>query len=134
MLAKAGEKLPQLELVLADLTLENWPAALNRRFDRIVSNYTFHEFSLENKFWILSRLAANHLSPNGRIVIGDIMFPTRAALNKNKIELAGAWEDEFYWLADETRALFEPAGWGIAYFPVSFCAGVTVFTAPAFGG
>lgn len=133
MLAKTREKFPQLELVQADLTLEEWPPTMNHRFDRIVSTYTFHEFALEAKLNILTRLAANHLVPNGRIVIGDIMFPTLAALNKAKADYYEVWEDEFYWLTDEARSLLEPLGWEMAYYPVSFCAGVFVFRAPAAG-
>lgn len=131
MLARAQEKLPQLALVQVNLTEDEWPPAFNRRFDRIVSNYTFHEFSLQTKLHILSRLAERHLAPNGRIVIGDIMFPTVAALNKAREALSEEWEDEFFWSTDETRELFEPAGWVIEYFPVSFCAGVYLFKGPA---
>ena len=131
MLAKTREKLPQLALVQVDLTGDEWPPALTQHFDRIVSNYTFHEFSIETKLSILTRLAANHLVAGGRIVIGDIMFPTLADLQRTKEALGEAWEDEFFWATDQTRALFEPRGWEMAYFPVSFCAGVYVFTAPA---
>jgi len=133
MLAKTRGKFPQLELVQADLTLEDWPQALNRRFDCIVSNYTFHEFALETKLSILTQLAADHLGPDGRIVVGDIMFPTLAVLNKAKTDFADVWEDEFYWLTDKTRSIIEPRGWEMAYYPVSFCAGVYVFRAPVAG-
>ncbi len=131
MIQKARQKVPELELVQADLVLEEWPPALNQPFDRVVSNYTFHEFPLETKLKVLSRLAKNTLSPNGRIVIGDIAFPTLSDLKRVKDELAGEWEDEFYWSADETRAALEPAGWQLEYRQVSFCAGVYVFFPPA---
>ncbi len=130
MLAKSRGKSPHLELVQADLTDGAWPLALNRRFDRIVSNYMFHEFPREIKLRVLSRLARNHLVPGGRIIIGDITFPTASNLNRVKTELADDWEEEFYWIADETRAALEPAGWGIKYFQVSFCAGVYDFFPP----
>jgi putative AdoMet-dependent methyltransferase len=65
MLEKTREKLPQLALAQADLTLEEWPPALDRRFQRIVSNYVFHEFPWETKLRILSRLAQNQLATNG---------------------------------------------------------------------
>jgi len=130
MLAKTREKLPQLELVQADLTIDEWPQPLNRRFDRIVSNYMFHEFPLGTKTLILSRLARNNLAPQGRIVIGDIAFPTISDLNRVKMELAGEWEDEFYWVTDETRGALEPAGWKLEVLQVSFCAGVYIFTPP----
>jgi putative AdoMet-dependent methyltransferase len=130
MLAKAGEKLPQLELVQADLTLDEWPGALDRRFDRIVSNYMFHEFQLETKLRILSRLARNNLGGEGRIVIGDIAFPTTSALERTREELADEWEDEYYWATDETRDALEAVGWKLEYFQISFCAGVYVLEPP----
>lgn len=130
MLVKTREKLPQLELVEADLTAEEWPPALNRRFERIVSNYLFHEFPFETKLRILSRLAGNNLAPNGRIVIGDITFPSAADLNRVRMERPDEWEEEFYWTAEKTREVLETAGWGVAYGQISFCAGVYVFTPP----
>mgnify|MGYP001828490870 FL=1 len=130
MLTKARRKVPELELVQADLVLDKWPPTLNQPVDRVVSNYTFHEFPLETKLKILARLAKNTLSPAGRIVIGDIAFPTVSELNRVKDELADEWEDEFYWSADETRAALEPAGWQLEYLQVSFCAGVYIFFPP----
>lgn len=124
MLSKAGEKLPQLELVQADLTLAAWPPALNRRFERIVSNYVFHEFPMQTKLRLLNRLAQRHLHPRGHIVIGDISFPTQTALEKTRREAGDAWEEEYYWILDQTREALEPAGWQIAYRQTSFCAGV----------
>jgi putative AdoMet-dependent methyltransferase len=130
MLSKTREKLPQLELVEADLTAEEWPPALGRRFERIVSNYLFHEFPFEMKLRILSRLAGNILAPNGRIVIGDITFPSTADLNRVRMERPDEWEEEFYWTVEKTREVLEAAGWGVAYSQISFCAGVYVFTPP----
>ncbi len=130
MLAKTSAKLPQLDLLQADLTLDEWPAALNRRFNRIVSNYVFHEFPLEMKLRILTRLARNNLAANGRMVIGDIIFPTAADLDRSRRDLADAWEEEYYWATDETRELLEPAGWKLTYLPTSFCAGVYALTPP----
>jgi len=130
MLAKTREKLPQLALVQADLTAEEWSPALTRRFERIVSNYLFHEFPFETKLRILSRVARNNLAPNGRIVIGDITFPSAADLNRVRMERPDEWEEEFYWTAEKTREVLETAGWSVAYGQISFCAGVYVFTPP----
>lgn len=130
MLARAGEKFPQLELVQADLTLAAWPSALNRRFQRVASNYVFHEFPMQIKQRLLNRLARRHLHPRGRIVIGDISFPTKAALEKTRREAGDAWEEEYYWILDQTREALEPAGWHIAYRQTSFCAGVYTLHPP----
>ena len=130
MLAKTSEKMPELELVQADLTVDEWPAALSRRFDRIVSNYVFHEFPLQTKLRILSRLAGRNLAADGRIVIGDIAFPTVSDLNRARVEAGDEWEEEFYWTTEKTRAVLEPAGWSLEFQQLSFCAGVYVFTPP----
>ena len=130
MLAKTRQKLSGLELVQVDLTLDEWPATLERRFERIVSNYTFHEFPLATKVRILSRLARRNLSVDGYIVIGDIIFPTRADLDRTRVEVGDEWEEEYYWIAEEAREALEPTGWRVKFHPVSFCAGVYLLTPP----
>jgi cyclopropane fatty-acyl-phospholipid synthase-like methyltransferase len=126
MLAKAGAKVPQARLVQANLLApEDWPAEVDRRYDRIVSTYVFHEFSLEAKVRLLDHLARRHLAPGGRIVIGDIAFASAQARTD-----AGAdhWdEDEHYWAADETIAACGRGRFQVAYTQVSHCGGVFVF-------
>ena len=131
MLAKARTKLPEVTLVQADLRGE-WPpadsaSALTGPFDRIVSTYVLHEFSLDHKVALLRRLAGCSLGPEGRIVIGDISFESVQARTD-----AGAdhWdEEEHYWAADETRAACTPAGLHFTYSQVSSCGGVYFFWA-----
>jgi putative AdoMet-dependent methyltransferase len=131
MLAKAHQKLPEAHFFLHDLHTE-LPPELNCRFDRIVSAYVFHHFPLDEKIRILRSLATCHLSPTGRIVIGDIAFPNIAALEQVKAEARDEWEDEFYWLAEEALAALRESGLQVEYTQVSSCAGVFVF-APAGG-
>ena len=131
MLAKASAKLPRLTPVEADLTASQWPAVLNRRFDRIVSNYLFHEFPLTTKIEILSRLAGQHLKLGEGILIGDIAFPTRVELRSARQTHAEQWEEEFYWVVDEARATLEALGWSVTYQQCSFCAGVFNLLPPA---
>ena len=129
MLAKARAKLPEVTLIRADLRAE-WPpadgsSALTGPFDRIVSTYLLHEFSLEHKVALIGDLADCCLAPEGRIVIGDIAFESAQARTD-----AGAdhWdEEEHYWAADETRAACVPAGLRFTYTQVSRCGGVYVF-------
>ena len=129
MLAKARAKLPEVTLVQADLR-DKWPptdgpSALNGPFDRIVSTYVLHEFSLGQKVALLRRLTDRCLAPGGRIVIGDIAFESVQARTD-----AGAdhWdEEEHYWVADETRAACAPVGLCLTYTQVSRCGGVYVF-------
>jgi putative AdoMet-dependent methyltransferase len=125
MLAKARAKVPQVRLLAMDLLAERWPEELaGQRFQRIVSSYVFHEFDLTTKVKLIARLGRDHLAQGGRIVIGDLAFPDRQAL-----EEAGAdhWdEDEHYWEADKAIAAGGKAGLAATYTQVSPCAGVFV--------
>jgi putative AdoMet-dependent methyltransferase len=122
MLAKARQKLPGAHFVLHNLRAD-LPAELNRPFDRIISAYVFHHFELDKKIRILRGLLY-HLAPGGRIVIGDIAFSNQTALEQVKAEAGDTWEDEFYWLADETLSALENAGLQAEYKQVLNCAGV----------
>lgn len=128
MLDKARRKLPAAHFFLHDLRAP-LPAELERPFDRIVSAYVFHHFVLEEKIRILSSLAARRLSPDGRIVIGDVAFPNAAGRNRVREEAGEEWDEEFYWLADESISALEEAGMQAEYRQVSACAGVFVISA-----
>jgi putative AdoMet-dependent methyltransferase len=127
MLKLAGRKLPQVDLIQLDLTVAEWPDALQRRFDRIVSTYAIHEMTLADKVTLLNRLGREHLAAGGKIVIGDLSWPTAAARDAFLASQDDWEDDEFYWAADETRAALKPAGWQIGYQQISFCAGVYTF-------
>jgi hypothetical protein len=127
MLAKARLKLPKAALFQADLR-GDWPPALNRRFDRIVSAYVFHHFELGEKIQIIEPLIHQHLALHGRLVIADIAFPNRAALENIKRAAGEEWEDEFYWLADEIIPALQNAGLKPRFQQVSSCAGVFEIT------
>jgi putative AdoMet-dependent methyltransferase len=127
MLEKAHQKLPTAHFILHDLR-GDWPTELNRPFDRIVSAYVFHHFSLDQKVSILRGLLP-YLNPNGRIIIGDIAFQNTAALEKMKITVGDEWEQEFYWLADESLSALQEADMPARYTQVSSCAGVFVHLA-----
>jgi putative AdoMet-dependent methyltransferase len=124
MLAKGREKLPTAHFFLHDLRT-NLPPGLPDSFDLIVSAYVFHHFEMDEKIRIIKSAAAR-LAPAGRIVIGDIAFIDRAVLERVKAEAGDEWEDEFYWLVDESLFALEDAGLQAAYQQVSSCAGVFV--------
>jgi putative AdoMet-dependent methyltransferase len=122
MLARARAKLPEAHFALHDLRTP-LPAEFDRPFDRIVSAYVFHHFALEEKVRILRALLPN-LAPGGGFILGDVAFGDRAALEQVKASQGDAWEDEFYWLADETLPALETCGLRAQYQQVSVCAGV----------
>ena len=149
MLAKAHDKYPQIELLKADIN-GDWPIDVDRRFDRVASSYVLHEFDLESKVRLLRKLACDHLADGGRVVVGDISFPTRGVRDKAEKQFSGTWneqkqvwegslwdEDEHYWAADETIESLIGIGLTACYEQVSFCGGVYIIereTAESGGG
>lgn len=126
MLAVARAKVPEAVFVQADI-LGTWPEGLPQRFDRIVSTYLFHEFDLVTKVDVLCRLAREHLAQGGRIVIGDIVFPSFRARDVAKERWHELWdEEEHYWVAEEMVPALERAGFRVSYRQVSSCGGVFV--------
>ena len=127
MLAKARVKLPQVHLVQADL-LTKWPADIALPFDRIVSSYVLHEFTLENKIAVLRR-AIPYLVPKGIILVGDIALPTVAIREATIQRVYGdSWDDdEWYWAADEAIAACENAGLHTTYRQMSRYGGIFAF-------
>ena len=127
MLEIARRKLPGAHFFHHDLR-SPLPPGLGGRFERIVSAYVFHHFPLDEKIRILRTLADLHMAPGGRMVIGDIAFQDQAALEQFKTGAGEEWEDEFYWLADETISALMNIGIGVEYRQVSRCAGVFILT------
>ncbi len=138
MLAKVHGKYPQIELLKADIK-GDWPIDVDRRFDRVVSAYVLHEFDLESKIRLLRKLVCDHLVEGGRVVVGDISFPTRIVRDEAEKRFSGTWdekrqrwegclwdEDEHYWAADEAIEALAAVGLTARYAQVSFCGGVYV--------
>jgi putative AdoMet-dependent methyltransferase len=123
MLSKAREKLPQAHFVLHDLR-QPWPAALDRRFDRIVSAYVFHHFDLAGKVGLCKTLVTGHLTPGGTLIVADLSFPDDKAMAAFAQSVGELWEQEPYWLADEALPALMDAGMSVSYTQVSGCAGV----------
>ena len=126
MLVRAAAKLPGAVLGQIDLRAE-WPQDFQRRYDAIVSAYTFHHFTLPEKAGLVLRLLQEYLIPGGRLVIGDVSFRNQMEQDALKHKLGDEWEDEYYWLADETAAAFAQRGIQTKYTKVSSCAGVFEF-------
>ncbi len=126
MLDKARVKLPGAKFVVHDLRAV-WPSELDHRFDRIVTGYVFHHFTLEKKVSLCRELVVQRLVSGGRLVIADLSFASQAMMNEFK-ERIEEWEEEFYWLADESESALVKAGMHVTYTQVSPCAGVYLIT------
>jgi len=125
MVELAAKKLPRAHLAVADIRSE-WPPEFQRRFTRIVSAYTFHHFPLQEKVSLVQRLISDSLEPGGRVVIGDIAFADAAGEDTLRRSMGSDWEQEYYWLADESLAAFSSAGMRSEFLKISACAGVFV--------
>ena len=69
------------------------------------------------------RKLQSQLNENGRIVIGDVAFETRAELDQCRQKAGSEWdEEEIYFVADELRAFFP----NLSFTQISYCAGVLV--------
>jgi putative AdoMet-dependent methyltransferase len=127
MLVKAREKLPQAHFVLHDLRAE-WPAELERHFDRIISAYVFHHFDLQGKVNLCRRLVTQYLAPGGKLVIADLSFQNQKEMESFAYSVGDLWEAEPYWLVEESIPALEEAGLEVKYMKVSGCAGVYCLT------
>jgi len=115
------------------------PIGVDRHFDGVVAAYVLHEFDLESKIRLLRKRVCDHLVEGGRVVVGDISFPTRAVRDEAEKRFSGTWdeerqrwegclwdEDEHYWAADEAIEALAAVGLTACYGQVSFCGGVYV--------
>ena len=103
---------------------EGFPAALSgERFDRIVCTYALHHLTDDEKSAFLSSLV-DHLTEGGRVLIGDVAFPTRAALEACRHQAGDEFDDEeSYLVADELPSM---PGIRATFTVMSPCAGILV--------
>jgi putative AdoMet-dependent methyltransferase len=123
MLNQARSQLTGARFFLADLR-KPWPDGLDRRFDCIVSAYVFHHFELDEKIRLVQMLVQERLHAGGVLVIADLSFPDQAALEAMRAVVGEQWDDEPYWIVNETLQAFRSAGQPVEYTQVSSCAGV----------
>jgi putative AdoMet-dependent methyltransferase len=129
MLDKARLKLSHAHLFQVDLR-GIWPPEMNRRFDHIVSAYVFHHFEFALKAQLIKKLVNQHLMSGGRLLLADIAFESQAALEVVKRSAGDEWEDEFYWLADETVSELAEANLRAVFYKISPCGGIFEITEP----
>jgi putative AdoMet-dependent methyltransferase len=122
MLSKAKLKVPSAHFFLHELR-DPLPSEFNLPFDSIVSAYVFHHFDLKEKIRILSGLFP-HLAVGGRMIIADIVFQDADAMWQMKRSVGNEWEEEHYWLADESLAALQAAGMHADLIQVSDYTGV----------
>lgn len=124
MLELASGKMPKAHLYQGDFTKGLVAPLLQQSYDFIVATYSLHHLSDEQKISFL-RVLQGLLNPGGQILIGDVAFETRAALERCREAAGDEWDDEeSYFVADELRKAFP----SLAFSQISCCAGVLSLT------
>ncbi len=120
MIELAKEKMENAHLYQGDFTNGLVKELSENKYDYIVGTYSLHHLTDEQKVIFLKSLL-ERLEEGGKLLIGDVAFETRAALEKCKEEVGDEWdEDEIYFVIDELRKSFDK----VEFFPKSYCAGV----------
>lgn len=120
MLRLAGEKMPGARLICHDFT-QGLPALLaEESFDFIVSTYAIHHLADGQKLDFLTQLLAR-LTPGGKILLGDVAFPTGEALEACRKACGDRWDGDEHYPVVERLAVQCPQ---TQFEPISFCSGV----------
>ena len=120
MIELASAKMPGAHLYQGDFSKGLVEPLAGRKYDFITATYSMHHLPDEQKASFLRQLLGC-LNPGGQILIGDVAFENREAMDKCSAEAGDEWDDEeFYWKADEMRKVFPE----LKFEKISFCAGI----------
>lgn len=120
MLAIARGKMPGAGLYLGDLAQGLAPELAGREYDCIVATYSLHHLTDGEKVRLL-RALRERLRPGGAILIGDVAFESRAALEACRAAAGESWDgEEVYFVVDELREALP----GSRFEKLSPCAGI----------
>lgn len=122
MLTAARRKMPDARLILCDFSQGIPPELAGESFDFILSIYALHHLAYGTQAEFISALL-KRLKPQGRMLIGDVCFATRDALDACRDLSGELWDDEEHYIVfSELRERLE--GVIASFHPFSHCAGV----------
>lgn len=122
MIALASAKMPKAHLLQGDFSQGLVEPLRKLRYDYIIATYALHHLTDAQKSAFLASLRIC-LKAHGRILIGDIAFETRDALDRCRQMAGHDWdEEEIYPVAAELRRDFP----SLTFTQVSECAGILV--------
>lgn len=120
MIKIAKENMPKAKLFAGDFTKGLVESLMENKYDVIIATYSLHHLTDDEKIHFIKSLI-NLLNPGGKILIGDVAFENREALEACKESYKDYWDDEeFYFVYDEIKEYFS----GLSFEKYSFCAGV----------
>ena len=124
MIDLGSEKMLNAHLYQADFSKGLAEPLQHQSYDFITATYSLHHLTDDQKVELLRSLC-KHLNPNGKILIGDVAFETRAQLEECQQEVEDEWDDEeIYFVAEELRNVFPD----MTFIPVSYCAGILIIS------
>ncbi|MBE0601834.1 MAG: class I SAM-dependent methyltransferase [Firmicutes bacterium] len=126
MLLQAQNKMPNARLLAWDFSLGVPPAIMGESFDYILSTYALHHLEPEAQTACI-RALLKLLHFQGRMLIGDVCFATRVALDKCRAASGDCWDDEENYIVLSALQSTFP-GYQTSYQAMSFCAGVIEIT------
>lgn len=125
MISIAQSKMPNANLYEWDISVGLPPEILENKYDSIISTYTLHHLTDEEKISFITDLI-RLLKKDGNIFIGDISFETREKLDTCRQESIEYWdEDEYYFVYDEISSLLKVQ---CEFYPISHCGGVFIIS------
>lgn len=128
MLELCKQNIPEIQLFKADVTKE-FVFLQGTKYDRIISNYLFHEFDNITKCEIVKRCFDNHLNDSGFIVIGNISFADCTMYEAAKTKFEDLWDDEeLYWNAEKQTETLRKLGFLVQYEQITPCSGVYIIS------
>lgn len=124
MVEIAAAKMSGAHLFRGDIAEGLAAPLLTQRYDCIVATYSLHHLTDAQKEAFLPVLLPL-LKPGGRLLIGDVAFSDRAALESCREKAGEEWdEEESYFVFEELREKFP----SLTFTQVSFCAGILTLT------
>lgn len=121
MVEVTQRKLPTARLYCGNFVDGLVPELKQQRYDAILASYSLHHLTDGEKAAFVGELM-DQLKPGGVLLIGDVAFENRAALEACREEAGEDWdEEEIYFVMDEWRSLI-PAR--MQFEKLSHCAGV----------
>lgn len=120
----ARSKMPEAEFICWDFGRGVPEIFRDRRYDFIIATYSLHHLTDPAKITLIHSLTGL-LKPKGRVLLGDIAFKDRAALERCRSLSGSEWDDEeIYPVYEEMVPYF---GEQVQFQEISFCAAVLSF-------
>jgi len=126
MIEKAKVKHPTGHFMIHDIRLPI-PTEIPGKYDFIVSAYTFHHFPIEEKIRMIRTLLLQHLNPEGRLLIGDLVFSDREDCEKTSNLYPDQWDEEEFWILENDIVPILKGKLNFSVERISFCTSLLEF-------